>query len=290
MRLSIVISHFSNLLFFIQKTSQFRSVRLALQKCLAHENINLFFYGKNENEICRRIEESAGEQCVKQFQKIIVSPKSIFYPYWFKESKNLLLWKKYFQNNLSLFRRVIFDIEKLSGVARFTISKIPIYLISDPAHSDKEIHSWFSWTQKKSFIVVEIPRGLKPSNDLFPVSILAHEFFHLIFREDKNLFPQINKMAKESGKLFTKLSGGMTDRIFLEELLISSFIPEGYLGEKYFHTKITTCFNMRVNNLLAWRRFAAYKLKQTAKDYVNKSQPIDEEYIRALVSAIKQRA
>jgi hypothetical protein len=214
----------------------------------------------------------------------IIISKSV--PRLHEASKCLLLWKKYFQNNQSLFQRAILDVKKISGVKYFTISKIPIYLVSDPVSNSKEIDAWFSWTPKKSFITFEIPHGLKTPDNFFPVSILTHEFFHLMLRRNKNLFSKISKITEKNKKLFTKLSKGMPNRIFLEELLISSFIPEGFLSEKYFNTKAITRIS-KPKDLLGWRRFVAFKLHQTAKKYIDNTRQIDEEYLKDLVEIIK---
>jgi len=284
MRLSVKISRLSNFLFFLQKIGG-----LNLQKYLVAKNIDQLLFGENESIIWGQIKKSIGKQGIKRLQKNVSVLKSTFAPYWRKESKNLLLWKKFFQSNQSLFQQAIFDIKNLSGVTRFTISKIPIYLISDPLYNDKEIHMWFSWSPNKSFIVVEVASSSETPNRLSAISILAHEFFHLILRGNKNLLSQINKIAEENKKILTKLSIGISPRMFLEELLISSFIPEGYLGKKHFSNKINICRTIKnSNNLLEWRRFIAYKLKQTAKKYVNEAKQIDEQYLIALMKVIRQ--
>lgn len=285
--LSIIISRFSNLLFFAQRTSQHRLAKFNLQKYLADENINLLFYGENQKIIWKQIEKSIGGQNTKQIKKSIVPFKSIFDSHWHKTFKHLLLWKQYFQNNQPLFQRTILEIKKLNGIKHFAVSKIPIYLISDNSSKNKEINAWFSWTPKESFIVVEIPHSIKVPNNLFPVSVLAHEFFHLMLRKNKNLFSKIIKITKENKKLFTKLANGMPNRMFLEELLISSFIPEGYLNEKYFNTKIAT-YTSKPKDLLRWRKFVASKLYQTSKKYINNAQRIDEKYLKNLIEIIKQ--
>lgn len=289
MRLSIIISRLSNLLFFVQKTDKYNLVKFDLQKYLADENFDTFLYGKSENKIWKQIKKSIGEQNTKQIKKSIVPFKSIFDPHWHKASKHLLLWKRYFQNNQSLFQQTIFSAKDLSGIKHFAVSKISIYLISDPASNDKEINAWFSWTPKESFIVVEIPFNLKVPNNFFPLSVLAHEFFHLMLRKNKNLFLKITKIAKENKKIITKLSKGAPNRIFLEELLISSFIPEGYLTEKYFNTKVVT-HTSRPKDLLRWRKFIAFKFYQTAKKYANDTRQIDEKYLKDLMGVIKQNA
>jgi hypothetical protein len=282
-----IISRLSNLLFSIQKTDGRSLVKFDLEKYLSNENLDLSFYEKSENKIWGQIKKSIGEENARQFQKAIAPLESIFTSHWRKTSNHLLLWRKYFQSNQSLFRRAIFDVKKLSGIKHFPLSRTPIYLISDTKSKDKEIHAWFSWTPKRNFIVVEIPISLKTPNNLFPVSILTHEFFHLILRENKNLFLKITKIAQENKKILTKLSEGMPNRIFLEELLISSFIPEGYLGEKHFHTKIVTHI-IKPKNLLAWRKLVAFKLNRTAKEYINSARQIDEKYLKDLIKVIKQ--
>ena len=287
MHLSIKISRLSNLLFFVQKTDGADLTKFDLRKYLSDEKFNLSFYGKNEDKIWRQIEKIIGKESAKEMKRSIVSLDPFFTLHWHKASKHLLLWKQYFQNNQSLFQQAILELKKLSGIRYFTISKIPIYLISDPVNNDKEINAWFSWTLKESFIVVEIPLSIKVPNNFFPLAVLAHEFFHLMLRKNKNLFLKITNVTKENDKLLTKLAEGMPNRIFLEELLISSFIPEGYLSEKCFNTKVIS-HTSKPKDLLRWRKFVAFKLYQAAKKYINNAWQIDENYLKNLIGIIKQ--
>ena len=202
-------------------------------------------------------------------------------------NKDLLLWQRYFQKNQPLFQQVIVEIKKLSGIRNFAVSKIPIYLLPDIRNKDKEIGASFSWTPSKSFINIEIPFGFKTPIGFFPISILAHEFFHLMLRKNKNLFLEIKKIAKKNDELFAKLSGGMLGRMFLEELLISSFIPEGYFSEKYLNTKSYT-FTSKPKDLLSWRRLIAFKSREIAKNYIDNVREIDEKYLKHIVDILKQ--
>jgi len=287
MYLLIKISRLSNLLFFAQKTGGNNLTKFDLQKYLIDGNVNRFFYGKKGNKIWREIEKIIGKENVKQIKKSIVSLNPIFATRWRKTSEHLLLWKQYFQNNKLLLQQTIFEVKRLIGIKHFTISKIPIYLVSNPQDKDKEISARFSWTPKESFIVVEIPFGLKAPDNLFPLAVLVHEFFHLMLRENKNLFLKITNITRENDKLFTKLAEGMPNRIFLEELLISSFIPEGYLSEKCFNTKIIS-HTSKLKDLLGWRKFVAFKLYQSAKKYINNARQIDGNYLKDLIGIIKQ--
>ncbi|MDO8443415.1 MAG: hypothetical protein Q7S78_00190 [Candidatus Azambacteria bacterium] len=172
--------------------------------------------------------------------------------------------------------------KKLIGIANFTISKIPIYLVPDANSKDKEISASFSWTPKKSFINIEIPLGLEVPNGFFPISILAHEFFHLMLRKNKSLFLEIEKITQENEKLFVRLSKGMPSRMFLEELLVSSFIPEGYLSEKYLNTKSPVAIS-NPKDLLSWRKLVAFKSREMAKNYIDNIQQIDKKYLEHIV-------
>ena len=79
----------------------------------------------------------------------------------------------------------------------------------------------------------------------------------------------------------------MPSRIFLEELLISSFTPEGYLSQKYFNIKINT-YALKPKDLIDWRRLVASKLQDTAKEYVNNTRQIDNKYLSYIIDVIKQ--
>jgi len=287
MHLPIIISRLSNLLFFIQKTNRHNLIKFDLQKYLANESFNLSFYGKNENKIWKQIKKSIGEKNTKQIKKTIVLLKPVFTSHWRKTSKHLILWKRYFQSNQLLLQKAVLDVKKLSGAKYFAISKVPIYLMSDFKNKDKEINAWFSWTPKESFIVVEIPFGLKIPNNFFPLGILAHEFFHLILKENKIFTAQISKIAGENAKLFTKLSKKhISGKMFLEELLISSFIPEGYLSEKYFGIKVNT-YILKPKVLLDWRKLIAFKLKDAAKKYTESGRKINTRYLRRIIDIIQ---
>ncbi len=112
MNFSVVISRFSNLLFFALKINQDRLVNFNLQKYLTDENLNLSFYGRSESKIWKQIEKSIGKQDTKQIKKYIAPLKLLFALQWRKTLKHLLLWKWYFYNNQPLFQEIILEIKK----------------------------------------------------------------------------------------------------------------------------------------------------------------------------------
>jgi len=287
MRLTIKISRLSNFLFFIKKTTKYSSMNIDLHKYFLYETLELSFYAQNNTRIWNQIRKIIGKKNIEEFKKFIASFSFDFNSYWNKSFKNLVLWRRYFQNNEFLFRQTLLKIEKLSGIKHFLVSKVPIYFVSDPTKDDEEINAWFSWTPSQKSIVIEIPFGYKPPNNYFPLSILEHEFFHLILRKNKKLLFQINNIVKENDKLLRKISNGMSNRMVFEELLVSSFIPEGYLNEKYFNQKVTP-FTYKPKDLLEWRKFVAYKFYKTSKRYVDDNIVIDENYLKDLIELVGQ--
>lgn len=286
MSLSIKISRLSNLLFFTQKSNRVKFNKSDLQKYLLDEKVNLSFYGEKEDKIWKQIEKNIGKENAKEIQNSIILLDKEFDIYWHKAYKHLLSWQQYFLDNESLFQKVILEIEKLSGIKSFSISRVPIYLVSDLTSKDKEINAWFSWEPKSSFIVIEIPFNLQIPKDFFPLAVLAHEFFHLILRKNKDLFLKIKKIAEENNELLIKLEKNVSGRMFFEELLISSFIPEGYLSEKYLKT-IVISFKSKPKNVLEWRKLIAYRLYKIVKQYVDNRKQINEKYLKNVIEVIK---
>jgi len=200
-------------------------------------------------------------------------------------ARQLLPWKQYLNSNELLLDHVLDDMKHLLSLNSFNISKIPIKLVIDKVNADEEIDAWFSWTPKNRYIVVEIPKNLKMSNNKFYLSVLTHEFFHLMLRKNKALFSEIEKISKNN-KLIKKLADGMPNKMFFEELFISSFIPEGYLSEKYFDIKIKK-FSKKPKDIIDWRKFVAYKMRNISKEYLEKRKKIDKEYLNEVMSILK---
>ena len=107
-----------------------------------------------------------------------------------------------------------------------------------------------------------------------------------MIRKNKKLFLKIDEISKKNEKILLSKSDGMPRKMFLEELIVSSFIPEGYLYEKVFYTKVFPC-TIKPKSLLDWRKFIAFYSRDISKDYVDNTQVIDDRYIKNLVKIIK---
>lgn len=173
----------------------------------------------------------------------------------------------------------------LCGIRSFA-NPIPVYLIRKK--TNQEVFAWFSWTPQKSFITIEFNKSNKINNQ-FLLLILAHELFHLILRKNKKLIQKITEYAKSNkSTLQTIKENQLLPRIVLEELIISSFIPEGCLSKKTFRKYIKTISEFLYNDLIDWRRYIAYKMRTNAQAHVKSKKTIDDKYIKKIIELIKK--
>lgn len=206
---------------------------------------------------------------------LIISPKN----------KQLQKQANHLIRNWTLLESMIINICSLCGIKTFS-DRVPINLIY--GKNNKEIFAWFSWTPKNSTITIEFSKSVKVNNQ-FMIMVLVHELFHLILRKNKNLMQKISKYAKSNESILTKIKEKkLLPRIILEELIVSSFIPEGYLSKKYFNRPIKKTSNKSLyNDLIDWRRYIAYKMQGYAQLYFKKKQAIDNTYINKIINLIK---
>lgn len=287
MKLNYIIPRFSNFLFFSQRIDQNCGGKHQVQIYLPEEHSDVFFCGENETVVNRQLNKVIGKRKGEHLKKSLIVMRAPFKIYWETIYSHLASWKRYFQKNNVLLSRSISEIAKLNGVKNFNFSRVPIYFISVSPSEKKEVNAWFSWTPKKSFIVVEIPEKFLDTGDIFHVGVLAHEFFHLILRKSKEISLQINSITQENELLLIRLSKGMPPRLFFEELLVSSFIPEGYIGEKNFHRR-NYISKSKPKDLLSWRRFVAYSLRSKSKEYVESKRIIDREYLESIMNVLQR--
>ena len=206
---------------------------------------------------------------------LIISPKN----------KQLQKRANQLTKNWNLLESMIIDICSLCGISNFS-NRVPINLIY--GKNNKEIFAWFSWTPKNSAITIEFSKSPKTDNQ-YMIMVLGHELFHLILRENKKLMQKISKYTKFNEPILTRIKEkNLSSRLILEELIISSFIPEGYLSKKYFNKPIKrTSTEFLGNDLIDWRRYIAYKMQRCAQLYFGKKQIIDDTYINKIINLIK---
>ena len=291
MKLPIVISRLSNLSFFIQKIhrKKYNSGEFNLQEYLSDREIGFLFYGKDEDEIWNKVNKYKTKKDLSKIKESVADFEAGFSIYWNTKSKNLLSWERYFQNNRKVFWEIINNIQKITNVKDFPFSETSIYLVSDPTSNAECINAWVSCTPTENFVVVEIPSTLKTPNDLFPIGILSHEFLHVILRRNKKIMIQIQEIAEKNAELFKAIPERyLSTKMIFEELLVSSFLPEGYLREIHLNMKISNYDLSAINDFIEWRRAIAANSRSIAKEYTENELQIDEKYLITILSFVKK--
>lgn len=283
MKNPIIISKYTNLLVYshqiiiknLKKEYSFKNDEL--------DNIDVLFYGKNKKVILSQIEYVYGKEVTKFIEEVASLQEKYFKK--INLNKDLINWERFYFKNRKIFNKVFLICKNLCSVKGNQL-KIPVYLVSKFNKSEKSISAWYSWTSQESFIVIEIPLGYKP--ELFDLSVLLHEYFHLMIRKNKKLLNLISKVAQDNNKILNKLKIKNISNIqIFEELLVSSFLPEGYLGQKYFKNQITGV-KRNTRTLLDWRRYVGNNMIHFAQEYLNNKKNININYLNKIINLIKK--
>lgn len=183
-------------------------------------------------------------------------------------------------------------IDKLTGVTKGSVfhQKIPVHLVMS-SKSQKDQVGWFSILDGQADLVLECS-GVAKTQQSFLELIILHEYFHLALRQNEKLFAYIRDHAKMPSQVLRLMAKELLPSQVIEELLISSFVPEGYLGALVGKKMVGVASSIKKNNAISFvlaRRFFAYKLRLLAKDYIEKNKPIDDNYLRSLTELIKTK-
>jgi len=262
----------------LSNLERFKKILPAFEKV----DTETLFLSQTEKDSWHIIKQILNKKEIYKFEIIIANFAKSFDKIWKNEEPRLQKYLAYFKKNDTQLQKIMKVISVICGVKKFSPTNVPIYLIRSWKYED--LSAWFSWTPTRQSIVVECGKNIE-NKKYFAVSVLAHEFFHLAIRKNKKIMREIDRCAKKHYEVIDKLSDGMPPRIFLEELIVSSFIPEGYLSKKYFKIPIK---KTRLNNkdILNLRRYVAYKMEKIARHHVIKKEPISEKYIHEILKII----
>lgn len=208
---------------------------------------------------------------------------------WQKEETHLMRISKFFNSQSKKIETALAQVESLTGLQNKTkLTDIPIQLAMSSAEED-DIVGWYSTFEEKTDLVLECS-GVIENNFPFLEAVLLHELFHLALRSHSVVMPLIVSVADENQDLLSPLSQDMPPFQILEELLISSFTPEGYLATKYFNTTISIAEKTDesvLHNFTLIRRRSAHAMRNLAKEYTDEKKCIDKMYLNSLTETIK---
>jgi len=229
----------------------------------------------------------------RKFDKIrmifkIFEPK--FEQIWFKEKKNLRQAKQILNKSLkekrikNLINDLFLLFPKKSG---YKILTFQIYLLG---HLSTKYYIAGGANIGENKITIELSQiTSKTGVEEKCLRVIFHEIIHAFF-EKPNFREALGKfLGKQNLDKFTQTKVyqeiGSFETI-INEMIVHSLLPNGYLGEKYFHLKtkerignIKEIEKKKIKQYQDFLKLATYYLYSTLKKYLRKKKPLDENYI-----------
>lgn len=141
----------------------------------------------------------------------------------------------------------------------------------------------------KGYLTLEVSRAdydaIRPAWLLF-----WHELTHNLWQEGSSTYQKLRRNLSDQIK-----SEGMEGKILqipisriINEVVVDSLFPKGYLAKKHFDFPIESIFNRfgegeeKQFKVEDWHYYFAYFLKDLAKDYIENAKPIDTEFFQEI--------
>lgn len=263
MQVKYIISKTTHHLFALRKSSSLRDQ--SLKANLLKEQNEYLFFANNQTELWRRLKNNFSETEIKRLKNNFVTSQNDFEKEWQILFQQLQIWKIYFQKNNHILKKILLH---FAALTHNNLRSINVFLL---VNDSKDLHAWFSWTETETFIVLEIPKQAD-AHGLFPISVLGHEILHILLRKKKKFNQLIAATARDN----------QLEKMFFEELVVSSFLPEGYLSHLCCNTTIPDNAQ-KPQDLLSWRRYVAKYMANITKEYIESARKLDQHYLDAVI-------
>ncbi len=279
---------------WIQKTGKLKPKEKAnlntFSKILQQTKINLesIFLFEEYKKVWPTISRKVNKTESEQIQLIFKIFESRFNKIWSEENKKLKIIAKKFKGQNSQINSRLETIKKLCGLKKQQLSKkIEVRLLLS-SHSQEECQGW----SFKDKIVLECSGWPLQKIDYLINNIFLHECFHILFKKNQKLSRVLKVMLNTHNKILKKfISKIWSPEIIFEEVLISSFLPEGYLTEKFSKINVQQIakkelLKQKNDNLTRLRYFSALYFYDLAKKYVEENKPLDKFYFEKVIECI----
>ncbi|MFH1551388.1 MAG: hypothetical protein ABIC36_00735 [bacterium] len=314
MKIKIIKSELANLYLFISNLSQWNEL-----VCIP----------KRKREWIKQIGKLKDEEknLLEEFAKILQESNDNLEPiFLFSEPKMVwLLLTKNIGKNKTRQIRLIFDFFKVKFKEIWSKDKIKINRIatafekknSEIKKNLKIISGICGFKQERANDEIQVKLLLSAANecqgwsfgdsvvlecsgwdfkkiDYLLNNIFLHECFHIILKKNKNLFSKFSEIIKNNRGLVKRFDFEIWGpKIIFEEILISSFLPEGYLGEVILGLDIRKIAKQKIkdkkiDNLEKLRYFCALRNYDTAKEYIDKEKVLDKSYFLKIIDCFKE--
>ena len=256
----------------------------------AESNLETIFLFEKPKDIQALISKEISKEkfeIIKQTFKVF---EGRFNKVWNEEYENLKVIEKKFNEKKSQIDKNLEDIKKLCGLTKKQLpQKIETTLIL--SSTLKEDCQGWSFKEK---VVLECSGWPKEKIEYLIYSIFLHECFHILFKRNIKLFSNFKSVAHKNRHSInlTELSEWPPE-VILEEIVISTFLPEGYLSEKNMNinsrkTAKKEAEKKSTDDFTRLRNFCALHLYDLAKEYTDKDKQLDRFYFEKAIDCIKK--
>lgn len=250
--------------------------------------ISPFFVSRKESAIWKKLTNLISSKELKKLKKSFKIFSSRFEKIWRQEQKNLIIWKKILIRELDKkkYQKIINDFSLLYRVKPKDKTIKIIFLISTPCS--------FRGYGTRNYITLNLS-GNKPNkiNKLLAIEIIFHELIHSLFEKNYFLpllenFLQNQDLKKIENFILNK--NIISIRTLINELIASSFLPDGCLSQKYFKRDIKKelgKWKSDGNLILHLKKQNNFKLLRLAEDYLKNKKPLDKDFLKTTFLIVK---
>ena len=212
-----------------------------------------FFFQYTGDRIWKELKKFVTQNELQDIRNAFSVFKERFEKIWnsYKRSKRVKLLQDFLRQ--SHIKPLSEDLEVLFGSLK-KYKEIGVCIIFSPNNSSKTAAGGANLDSP--YISLELPElKVNTWQFAFSIGILAHEIAHLLFRESGGE-KMLARIAREM-KIPHKTKGiSFNTTSILNEMIIESFAPLGYLGQKYFPRHLAQILLTNVDNgLKAMERF-----------------------------------
>lgn len=250
---------------------------------------NLFLF-ENDKKIWSGLSEQIDAKQTQQLKIIFKTFEHRFEKVWKQNIKKINLIKKGISKKTEIINKNIKIIDTLCDLPSKDLSPDIIVYILLSSNVKEEIQG----RAAGNAIALECSGWPIAKIDYLINNILLHEIFHILFKRNKHLFKKFNKIIEKNTPLLEKSKLYIwPPKIILEETLVSSFAPEGYLSEKNLKINIIKeakkeLAKKRIDAMTHLRNFAAIRMRDYAKDYVDNQKLLDFFFFEKISDIIEE--
>jgi len=279
---------------WIQKTGDLTAgERIALKEFAvifqgAKNDLEAIFLFEKPGKVWRTLEGKVGKEQAKRIYSIFDLFRGKFERLWKIEKGRLGVIANKFRYMKPSFRQDLKTVEKLCGLSKRKSLQVELRLLMSSGSNDCQ-----GWSLGDTVILECSKWNLNKMKELLN-NIFLHECFHILFKRNRSIFNNFLMFVEKNEALVSNTAlKEWKAKVVFEEVLVSSFLPEGYLGGKNLGVdsrKIAKKRLSKVNSdeLTRLRFFSVLCLYDFAQEYVESGKVLDGVYFGKVTKCVKK--